>query len=109
MMDNPRTTERLLGRLQAALPMPARLTPELVAALCEQKPAIGVKPFCEITWITYAGDEGGIVCRLDFGSEAGNTAFVSITHLRFDPRLPLAREIAAYQEQRVRRLSRAPS
>jgi hypothetical protein len=52
------------------------------------------------------GDEGGIVCRLDFGDEAKNAAFVSITHLRFDARLPLAREITAYQKHRVKRLQR---
>jgi len=27
-------------------------------------------------------------------------SFVSITHLRFDPRLPLAREIIVYQKHR---------
>jgi hypothetical protein len=108
MIDNPGITERLLARLQAALPMPASLTPELVAALREQQPPVGVRPNCEVTWISYAGDEGGIVCRLDFGSEADNSAFVSITHLRFDPRLPLAREIAAYQKHRVKRLGRQP-
>ena len=48
------------------------------------------------------GDEGGIVCRLDLGAAMQNEAFVSITHLRFDPRLPLARESAAYQKHRVK-------
>ena len=32
---------------------------------------------------------------------------VSITHLTFDRRLPLAREIAAYQKHRVKRLRRS--
>lgn len=109
MIDNPEVTESLLARLQAALPVPARLTPELVAALREQKPAIGVRPVCEVGWISYAGDEGGIVRKLDSGSEAGNSAFVSITQLRFHPRPPLAREIAACQKHRVKRLRREPS
>jgi hypothetical protein len=60
---------------------------------------------CAITWIYYMGDEGEIVCKLDHGANAGKEAFTSITHLRFDPRLPLAREIAAYQKPRVKRLS----
>ncbi len=52
------------------------------------------------------GDEGGIVCQLDFGHEAGEKAFfVSITHLTFDRRLPLAREIAAYQKHRITAVS----
>jgi hypothetical protein len=33
-------------------------------------------------------------------------ALVSITHLRFDARLPLAREVTAYQKNRVKRLRR---
>jgi hypothetical protein len=32
--------------------------------------------------------------------------FTSITHLKFDPRLPLAREITAYQKHRVKKLRR---
>ena len=33
----------------------------------------------------------------------------SITHLTFDRRLPLAREIAAYQKHRVKRIRRSSS
>ena len=56
------------------------------------------------------GDEGGIVCRLDFGQDDGEKVFfVSITHLTFDRRLPLAREIAAYQKHRVKRIRRSSS
>jgi hypothetical protein len=46
MIDNPGMTERLLARLQAALPVRASLTPELVAALREQDPPVGVRPNC---------------------------------------------------------------
>ena len=49
-----------------------------------------------------------IVCKLDLGPDIENAAFTSITHLRFDARLPLAREIAAYQKHRVKRLQRHP-
>ena len=52
------------------------------------------------------GDEGGIVCEIDFGLAITNAVFASITHLRFDPRLPLAREITTYQKHRVKRLQR---
>jgi hypothetical protein len=44
-----------------------------------------------------------------FASETKSVTFTSITHLRFDPRLPLAREIAAYQTHRVKRLRRQRS
>ncbi len=49
------------------------------------------------------------MCRLDFAQESETAAFASITHLRFDPRLPIARDIAVYQKHRVKRLRRQPS
>ena len=106
MIDNPDQTERLLAKLDAALPVLARMTPELAATLQARDPAHEIPPRCTITWISYAGDEAGIVCRLDFAHESKSVAFASITHLRFDPRLPLARDIAAYQKHRVKRLRR---
>lgn len=108
MIDQIETVERLLARLNEALPIPARITPELQASLCRQTGG-AVPAQCAVTWIYYMGDEGGIVCKLDLGSNAGKEAFTSITHLRFDPRLPLAREITAYQKHRVKRLRRQPS
>jgi hypothetical protein len=106
MIDNAEKTERLFRSLQAALPIPARLTPELAAAVKAQNPASEIPSGCFVTWISYAGDEGGIVCRLEFGRETENAVFASITHLRFDPRLPLARDIIDYQKHRVKRLRR---
>ena len=94
--------------MNGALPIPARITPELQASLCQQ--AGGAVPAqCTVTWIAYMGDEGGIVCKLDLGSNAGKEVFTSITHLRFDPPLPLARQITAYQKHRVKHLRRQPS
>ena len=109
MIDKPDQAERLLTNLQAALPMPARITPELAVTLQAQNPAHDVSPTCSITCVSYAGDEGGIMCQLDFARESENVTFASITHLRFDPRLPLARDIAVYQKHRVKRLRRQRS
>jgi hypothetical protein len=106
MIDNAEKTERLLASLQTALPIPARVTPELAAALKSQNPASEIPSACSVTWISYAGDEGGIVCRVEFGRETEKAVFASITHLRFDPRLSLTRDIAAYQKHRVKRLRR---
>jgi hypothetical protein len=109
MIDNPDQAERLLARLQAALPLPARVTPELAATLQTKNTESDIPSTCSITWISCAGDEGGIVCRLDFTREIETAAFASITHLRFDARLPLARDIAVYQKHRAKRLRRHPS
>jgi hypothetical protein len=107
MIDNPAQMERLLAELEAALPLPAWPTPELVKLLQTQNPALEISPICSITSVSYVGDEGGIVCRLSLGEEAESpAAFASITHLRFDARLPLARDITAYQKHRVKRLRR---
>ena len=104
-IDHPDQVERLMDRLGAALPIPARATPELQMSLREQRGAT-IPVNCRVTWISYAGDEGGIVCQLEAEADAAEVVFASITHLRFDPRLPLAREIAAYQRHRVKRLRR---
>ena len=108
MIDNAAQVERLLAKLEAALPLTARATPELAAILQVQNPTGEISSACTITWISYAGDEGGIMCRLEFDQQTKKAAFTSITHLRFDPRLPLARDIAAYQKHRVKRLRRPP-
>ena len=106
MIDNPGPTERLLTRLQAALPVPARMTPELAATLHTSETSTEIPAACSIIALHYAGDGGGIVCGLDVATATGNAVYTSITHLRFDPRLPLAREITAYQKHRVKRLRR---
>lgn len=106
MIDNPDQAGRLFAKLQAALPLPARMAPELAATLQSGAAVTPISPTCSITSISYAGDEGGVVCELDLLNETGKAIDVSITHLRFDPRLPAARDIAAYQKHRVKHIRR---
>jgi hypothetical protein len=107
VIDNPAQVEQLIAKLRAALPLSATDSPPMLAQLQEQTPDRALPPRCQITWIHYAGDEGGIVCKLDFGNEDDRAVVVvSITYLTFDRRLPLAREIAAYQKHRIKRLRR---
>jgi hypothetical protein len=49
------------------------------------------------------------VCSLEVAPQTEAAAFVSLTHLWFDAHLPLARDIAAYQKHRVKRLRRQAS
>jgi len=109
VIDHPDQVDRLLARMRAALPMPARMTPRLLATLREQNPTLSPGAACRVTRVDYAGDEGGIVCHLarEGADESGRLVVTSITHLDFDPRHPLAREIAAYQKHRTKRLKRA--
>jgi hypothetical protein len=108
MIDNPKQVSALLSKLEAALPLPAIVTPRLAATLRQQSPGASIPKACHVTWVSNAGDEGGIVCKLSAEGDADNklTFFTSITHLDFDRRLPLAREIAAYQKHRVKKLRR---
>jgi len=106
LIDRLDQVGRLMEQLGAALPIPARLTPELQTILRE-KNGVTVPTTCNVTSISYAGDEGGIVCQLDTGADT-SAVFTSLTHLRFDPRLPLARDILTYQKHRVKRSRRQP-
>jgi hypothetical protein len=109
MIDNPGQVEQLLTRLQAALPVPARMTPELIVTLRSPEAGMEIPAACSIIAVHYAGDEGGIVCGLDVPAVNNKAVYASITHLRFDPRVPVARDITAYQKHRVKRLRRQPS
>jgi hypothetical protein len=105
MIDNHERTEWLVVKLRESLPLPAKLTPQLAALVRKEKPDISVPQTCPITRVDYAGDEGGIMCRIEIGSEDEPAVFyVSITHLAFDRRLPLAREITTYQKHRTKRI-----
>jgi hypothetical protein len=107
VIDNPAQVEQLIAKLQAALPLSATVSPSLLALLQKESPNFDLPSRCQITRIHYAGDEGGILCKLDFGHEDDREVLlVSITHLTFDRRLPLAREIAAYQKHRIKRIRR---
>jgi hypothetical protein len=106
MIDDPDETERLLAKLDTVLPAPARMTPELAATLQARDPEHEMSHSCTITWISGAGHEGGIVWWLGFAHESKRFAFASITHLGFHANLLLARDIAAHQRHRVKRLRR---
>ena len=55
----------------------------------------------------YAGAEGGVLCHLALDEEDKEGVFlVSIIHLAYDRRLPVARKIAAYQKHRIKHLRR---
>ena len=98
MIDNPDQVERLVARLRQSLPLLATVTPEVAAIIREHSPAADPQRRYSITRVDYAGDEGGIVCKVELGPENGDRAlFASITHLKFAHAEPIARQIAAYQ------------
>jgi hypothetical protein len=102
MIDDALKTHRLLADLHAFLPMEARPTRQLAKLLSKQSAGLTVPARCKVVGIHYAGDAGGILCCLDISATGGY--FVSITHLEFDRRTPLFRQIAAYQRHRIKKL-----
>jgi hypothetical protein len=107
VIDNMAQVERLLIKLRESLPLFAAVAPEVAAIIREQSPeADPFRRYC-VTRVDYAGDEGGIMCKVELDPENDDRAlFVSITQLRFGRTQPLARQITAYQKHRIKRLCR---
>ncbi len=105
MIDDSDKTDRLTAEIEASLPLEARLSANVKRTLAKQSPESTIPDRCMVTAIFYMGDEGGIVCGLDIGGPDTKTPFiVSITHLIFDRRCPVFRQIEAYQRHRVKKL-----
>ncbi len=107
MIDDFETVEKLMGRMQIALPMRARVGSDVLRRLRQETPDAPTSPRCEVTEVHYAGDEGGILCGLEFDdTESKKAYFVSITHVMFERRNPLWRDIEGYKKRRIKRLRR---
>ena len=105
MIDDPEKTDRLVAELKASLPVETRLSQILMRAIEKQTPDLAVPDSCNMVSIFYTGEEGGIVCGLDIGGPDTKTPYiVSITHLIFDRRMPIFRQINAYQRHRIKKL-----
>ena len=55
------------------------------------------------------GYAAGIMCHLDVPGLESKALVTSITHLLVDQAMPVAREVAAYQKRRIKRLRRQVS
>ena len=105
MIDDPWETDLLIALLKESLPLEARITQYLAGPLLEKSPDMTIPKKCNVTSVFYTGDMGGILCSLDMGgTETDYAHVVSITHLAFDRRARLPREIDAYQRHRIKKL-----
>ena len=105
MIDDLEKTDRLVAQLKASLPLETRLSQSLKASLITQSPDLVTLDTCHVTRIFYLGEEGGIMCGLDIGGPETKTPYiVSITHLTFNRRMPLFRQIDAYQRHRTKKI-----
>jgi hypothetical protein len=105
MLDKPEKTRQLLAALRAALPFEVGLTPALIAHLRVQYLAAAAKPRQIVSEISYAGDEGGIVCHI-VPEDGRNAIIVSLTHVRMHNSPPFATAVFDYQKHRVKKLKK---
>ena len=104
MLDQPEKTARLLAALKAAAPFEVELTSSLIKYLHAENVAEADR-VRHIVWdLSYAGDEGGIMCHLARSDETGRALVVSLTHVRVPRSMPFAAAVADYQKHRVKKL-----
>lgn len=110
MLDDFAKTERLMAEFETALPVEARLSSILKQTMIMESSDVVLPDSCCIVGLYYMGDEGGILCRFEIGEEEPRkSCYASITHLVFDRRHPLFRQIEAYQRHRVKKLKQQES
>jgi hypothetical protein len=105
MLDNPDKTAPLLAALMAAVPFEVELTPELIEYLRQENLAAATRVLQNVSAVSYAGDEGGIMCHI-VQLEEDRALVVSLTHVHVPRSMPLARAIANYQKHRVKKLKK---
>ena len=107
MIDDPDKTQKLIADMKTSMPLTARLSPSLKAIMRRQAPGVLPPDKCSVTEVFYMGEEGGISCHLDLdGRDTQDPFIASITHLTFDRRCRLFRQIDAYQKHRVKKLKK---
>jgi hypothetical protein len=103
MLDNPEKTTRLIAALKAAAPFEVELTSEVIKQLQAGNIADPTKSHRTVSDLSYAGDEGGIVCHIVPRDER-QALFISLTHVRMPRKMPLAAAVVDYQKHRVKKL-----
>jgi hypothetical protein len=106
MLDHPEKTPRLLAALKAAAPFKVELLPSLIDHL-QSENVVDAGRMHQVVWdLSYAGDEGGIMCHMSRSEETGKALVVSLTYVRVPRSMPLARAVADYQKHRVKKLKK---
>jgi hypothetical protein len=105
MLDNPEKTTRLLTALKAAVPFEVEVLPSVIKNLQSENLTIANPARQLVSDLSYAGDEGGIVCHIvpEGKSEA---LIMSLTHVRVPRTNPLAAATIDYQKHRIKKLKK---
>ena len=81
MLDHPEKTPKLLAALKAVVPFEVELTEQLVKQLRAQHHAGADEKHHTVSDLSYAGDEGGIVCHI-VPPEKQGVIVVSLSQVR---------------------------
>lgn len=105
-IDNFEEAQALTKALEKTLPFQVRAGKEFLKMMRDRGESISAKTDITVSGVMYSGDMGGINCTLEaFPDGTLKEVFVvSITHLVIDPQHPLAKEVNAYQQKRIRGL-----
>ncbi len=100
MTSSDLCTEQLVQKLRRALPLTAHGRPPLTEALRRSLACANLMPRVTVTDVFYAGEENGLMCRIDVQGLADEPMVVvaPVTQLAFNRRHPIARDIDAYRK-----------
>jgi hypothetical protein len=101
-IDNLEAAQDLCDRLEATTPFSVRVTKQLLKTMLDRGDKVTLDDIFTVDWVKYSGDVGGINCAFEYPGE--ERYVVSLTHLKIDPEHPLAEEVIAYQQRRIRLL-----
>jgi hypothetical protein len=96
----------LSNRLEATIPFQVKPGKQLLKMMRNRGDRIDADTSFNVTSVMYSGDAGGISGKLERvnGKSLSTTYVVSMTQVTIDPNHPLAAEVQAYQQRRIRLL-----
>ncbi|MBV9286996.1 MAG: hypothetical protein JO288_04100 [Hyphomicrobiales bacterium] len=106
MLDKIGKTLELIAEMRAAAPFEVELTEPVIAALNEGPGAVRLSARQTVSQVDYAGDQGGILCRMDIDDGREHVVVVSLTQLRLPAALPFAAAARDYQKRRTKKIKK---
>lgn len=103
-IDDDRQARALTQKLKKTIPFKVRGGKEFLGLLRDQGKLVSPNQEFEVTLTEYSGDTGGIMCGILVDENDEKVFVVSLTHLKIDSSHPLAAEVKAYQQKRIRGL-----
>lgn len=103
-IDDEKQARALTQQLKATIPFKVLGGKEFLRLLHDQGKVVSPNQEFEVTFTDYSGDMGGIMCGIRVDENDQQLFVTSLTHLKIDSFHPLAAEVKAYQQKRIRGL-----